>query len=552
MLAAAAVFVLAALVLLALVIVSLSAPPWATIGDEPAIAVIIAQLTAGAFAAALVVAALCFVCWRLTGEARLLWLGVAAVTYALFTLDPGYIEAVSSATGNDGILLLRPAGKFVAVALVVGALLSPEVDAALRPMKLALSATVAVAMLTIGLQLLPGAARLLVTIETGNLGGPFALATAWIWVALGVWSLLVGDRRQYLLAWVGLLLLALGFAGAVERFAATDGSIWTAAPAILRLFGFLCAVAGTTAELARAYVRQGSKLLESVTSERTAEALFEAERATQEERAHEARNALAAIEAATRTLQRYQDALDEDVREQLAEAVTAEVHRLQRLVSGDPASPSPGRFRITEALAAVVTSARWQGLTIMVDVPESLVAIGQPADTAQVLHNLFQNASRYSGRAVTVRGCVEGDQVVVRVEDDGPGIPLEERESIFSRGFRGTTAGSAPGSGLGLYVAARLMREQGGDLRVEDDHSGGACFVMSLTGFSELAAEDTDGTIHASPNVVTAVEQPLDEVQEGSELGVVRQHSILAIPRHRKHAATCVENEDGVRDDVAG
>ena len=54
------------------------------------------------------------------------------------------------------------------------------------------------------------------------------------------------------------------------------------------------------------------------------------------------------------------------------------------------------------------------------------------------------------------------------------------RRSIFERSRRGSTSDGVEGSGLGLYVASRLMREQGGDLWVTDNPGGGAAFVMSL------------------------------------------------------------------------
>src|SRR5690606_21828520 len=138
--------------------------------------------------------------------------------------------------------------------------------------------------------------------------------------------------------------------------------------------------------LARSYLRQGSRLLEV---ERSAEARLAAEREAQAERAHEAANALAAIEGATSVLQRYQDRLDDGTRAELAEAVSDEVRRLQQLIriTDTATAGSPGRFRLTEALAAVATAARSQGSRITMDVPDHLVAIGEPAGVAQVLQN---------------------------------------------------------------------------------------------------------------------------------------------------------------------
>ena len=70
------------------------------------------------------------------------------------------------------------------------------------------------------------------------------------------------------------------------------------------------------------------------------------------------------------------------------------------------------------------------------------------------------------------------DSVLVRVADDGPGIAPEVRRSLFERGVRGPRSS---GDGLGLHIARRLVRSQGGDLWLEDRGSDtGACFVLAL------------------------------------------------------------------------
>jgi signal transduction histidine kinase len=215
----------------------------------------------------------------------------------------------------------------------------------------------------------------------------------------------------------------------------------------------------------------------------TAEARFRAEKAEQEERAHEARNALTAIEGATRTLEHYRDRLPPETRAQLATAITAEIARLQRLVSSERIAEASGPFRVAEALAPVVTGARSQGMLIQSDVAGDLVAHGRWADTAEVVQNLLENARRYAPNApVTVLAREEGDKILIRVEDRGPGVPEDEQESIFQRGRRGILAEDVPGSGLGLYVSAQLMRDQGGELWVEDRPGGGASFGLWLPG----------------------------------------------------------------------
>jgi signal transduction histidine kinase len=538
------VFVVAGLGLLTLVVTLLAGRAAPAEFDELTVSVLLAQLDAGGFAVSLLLAALCFVRWRLVGEAAVLWLGTAAAIFALFTVGLGYVQAIAEATGNTGLLLLHPASRAVVIGLVVCALLSPEVDATLRPSRIVASALALVAIATVALQLLPttGAFAAGSAEAIGGAGTAIQLAamgSVAVWGALGVWSMWVGLHARHIFAWFGLLFFALAFARMVWLVPTDTGSIGMAGPSLLQGYGLLCAVLGATSELSRAYVKQGSKLLDSVTCTRAAEARIEVELATQAEREHEAVNALAAIEGATLTLQRYQDRLDPQAREQLAEAVSGEVHRLQQLVRVAPAAPVTGRFRLTEAFAAVITCARWEGATVAVDIPDHLVALGQPAETTQVLQNLLHNASRYAGGHIVVRGLLQDDRVVIRVEDEGPGILPDERESIFTRGVRGRASGDQPGSGLGLYISSRLMHQQGGDIHVEESPSGGASFVVSLPGFSELAANDG------------VLEQTLDHADEVGEFALETRRAVLLFPHHRKRRTRGIEDEHGFRDYVA-
>jgi signal transduction histidine kinase len=439
------------------------------------IALIAAQLDAAALMLALLLAALCLARWRLIGEAAVLWLAGAVTVYAVSVLGAGYILTSNLRVNDATIVPLLVVGTIVAVTASGAAVVWYEVDTGLTPSRVMLRLIALVAIVELLVAVLPSMLTAL----------PIAGSIAW--TLLAVYAMWRGLRRHRpLLAWGGLLFFALAFAELFANIAVAHGPIAEVAPSLLRATGFLCALVGGAADLARIYVKQGARLLESKTSVLTAEARMQAGLAEQAEKAHEAANALAAIEAATLTLQRYRDQLGTDDREELSLAVSAEVHRLQRLVAARPEPASgPGRFRVTEALAALVTCARSQGASVHLDVPDHLVALGNPAETAQVLQNLFQNAHRYAGGEISVRATLEGDEVVVRVEDDGPGIPEHERDLIFERGVRGTTSEATAGSGLGLYVSARLMRDQGGELRLEDRPDGGACFAVALPGFTE-------------------------------------------------------------------
>jgi two-component system, OmpR family, sensor kinase len=109
--------------------------------------------------------------------------------------------------------------------------------------------------------------------------------------------------------------------------------------------------------------------------------------------------------------------------------------------------------------------------------------LGVDADLAErILQPVVENACRYGRSRVRIGLVRDSSQIVYLVEDDGPGVSPDERESIFEPGIRGA-AGSASngagGAGLGLALARRLARSASGEITAKADHPGG-CFFVSL------------------------------------------------------------------------
>ncbi|HEU4454417.1 MAG TPA: ATP-binding protein [Longimicrobium sp.] len=109
----------------------------------------------------------------------------------------------------------------------------------------------------------------------------------------------------------------------------------------------------------------------------------------------------------------------------------------------------------------------------------------------RVLVNLLENAHKYSppGAPIEVDALREGDRLIFRVADQGPGVPEPQRERIFEPFHR--QAGLPPdadGAGLGLSIARRLAEAQGGTLRYEPRPGGGSVFTFSLPAV-DLSAE---------------------------------------------------------------
>jgi signal transduction histidine kinase len=100
----------------------------------------------------------------------------------------------------------------------------------------------------------------------------------------------------------------------------------------------------------------------------------------------------------------------------------------------------------------------------------------------QIVINLVDNAVKFSPpeSCVTIRFDTSPRAVRVLVEDQGPGVPPEDRPHLFERFFRGHGADGAAGTGLGLAIARNLARLHGGDVTLQSGAAPGSRFVLSL------------------------------------------------------------------------
>jgi signal transduction histidine kinase len=110
---------------------------------------------------------------------------------------------------------------------------------------------------------------------------------------------------------------------------------------------------------------------------------------------------------------------------------------------------------------------------------------GDRAALARTVTNLLDNAVHHApaGSAVEVGLRVDGPRVIVAISNDGPGVPVEDRERIFDRFVRldEARARDEGGSGLGLSISRAIARSHGGDVRCVDPVSGhGATFELFL------------------------------------------------------------------------
>jgi len=211
---------------------------------------------------------------------------------------------------------------------------------------------------------------------------------------------------------------------------------------------------------------------------------------------HDLRSPLTAISAAAEAIALPGVSMQE--REELAAAILGETRRLSRLVDNlldlskleaGAAEPRREWLSVEEALGAALEDLSSQPEEFQLSIDRDLPLVR--ADSTQLERafvNVLENARRHSGgHAVSVRARAvrtmtgEGDRLIVRVVDRGPGIPPVQLERVFEPFYRaGTARGGRRGSGLGLAIARGFVEANGGTLHVESLPGQGATFVFEL------------------------------------------------------------------------
>lgn len=211
---------------------------------------------------------------------------------------------------------------------------------------------------------------------------------------------------------------------------------------------------------------------------------FEAQQHFVADAAHELRSPLAALKLQAQGLQR---ASDDATRELAVSRLSSGIDRATRLVeqllalarqearvaSGTPAQPVVLADLARQTVADAAALAQERGIDLGLDQADALLVHGHADALRMLLRNLVDNAIKYTPDAGVVDVSViagEEGQVLLAVEDSGPGIAPEERERVLDRFHRALQAhadGSPiPGSGLGLPIVQSIARMHGAQLEL--------------------------------------------------------------------------------------
>jgi two-component system sensor histidine kinase KdpD len=199
---------------------------------------------------------------------------------------------------------------------------------------------------------------------------------------------------------------------------------------------------------------------------------------------HDLRTPLATVRAASTDL-RDGTHYDAATRDELLDLVIDEAERLDRLVANllsmsrieaGALRPSMTSVDVAELVTASVARVRRRSMhwPMTASIEPHLAVRGDFVQLGQVLDNLLDNAVRHTppGTAVRVDAIERDHRVLIRVSDDGPGIPAVHRQA------RRPGAGGA--GGFGLVICAAIVDQHAGTIRIDDEPGGGALVTVEL------------------------------------------------------------------------
>lgn len=228
---------------------------------------------------------------------------------------------------------------------------------------------------------------------------------------------------------------------------------------------------------------------------------------------HDLRTPLVSIKAAVTSLLQVEAEYGPEQERELLETILEETDRLNRLVGkildlarirAGALVPRSEPIPIDEVIEAVLHRLRRDlepfrvRVLLRPDLPDVRV---DPVQIDQVLTNVLENAVRFSpkgGEILISAAEVETGMVRVRIADEGPGIPREQREAVFEPFHRGDDRGSLPGTGLGLAIARAIVVAHEGRIWIEETPPGGTALVVDLP-IARLDAAPRPGVSRGSP-----------------------------------------------------
>ncbi|MCM2310269.1 MAG: sensor histidine kinase KdpD [Steroidobacteraceae bacterium] len=209
---------------------------------------------------------------------------------------------------------------------------------------------------------------------------------------------------------------------------------------------------------------------------------------------HDLRTPLAVITGASTALADPALAIDPDARVSLARTIAARAHDMADLISNvldlmrfeSGHVPLRRQWETLDDLVGLALSRvepRLGSRCVAVEIPADVPPVFVDAVLfTQVLVNLLENAAKHTPErtAIRISATAGDDEVVLVVEDNGPGLPGNDPEQLFAKFQRGRSEGDVPGAGLGLAICRAVIQAHGGRISAGNREGGGARFVVTL------------------------------------------------------------------------
>ena len=276
----------------------------------------------------------------------------------------------------------------------------------------------------------------------------------------------------------------------------------------------------------RVIVRQAPEVVaavgttQDITEQRQAESLREDILSTV---SHELRTPLASVIGFSRALQKQGEKVEPVARAGMLDRIVGESQRLERLLTDlldvdrlrhGLVAPEREPIDVDQLLHDIAAAHRTNGRELTVTAAPTRASV-DAGKLERIVDNLLRNAARHTplGTAIELRLDSDGEDLLITVDDTGPGVPDEFKAAIFEIFDRGAHAGlQGRGSGIGLSLVKRLASIHGGRAWVEDNATGGASFRVSFP-HCVLASAVDDGAVErtAPERIGSTLSGVLDE-----------------------------------------
>jgi two-component system, OmpR family, sensor histidine kinase KdpD len=208
---------------------------------------------------------------------------------------------------------------------------------------------------------------------------------------------------------------------------------------------------------------------------------------------HDLRTPLAALVGLAESLELTKPELS-GLQRDTAQAIAEEARRMNALVNNllDMARIESGDVKLRREWHSVEEVVGSSLKAIQPALDNKRIEVALPPDLPlvefdatlieRVLYNLLENAGKYTpaGAVVRIAAEVSGNELLVTVSDNGPGVPQAQRDAIFDKFTRGSRESATPGVGLGLAISRAIVEAHRGKIWVEDNAEGGARFCFTL------------------------------------------------------------------------